>query len=412
MSTEQETLNALSNLVVNCPELTEVERLLGRFNLFRVLKFEEGEIRHSNVLGWLLDPKESHGLGDLFLRRFLMLCLNDSESGHCDLDPVEVDSAEIRSVEVLREWQNIDVTIRIQTADGNWVVAIENKVNSQQHSNQLTRYRKVIEESFPDEKKMFLFLCKNREEPDDDAYIEATYDQVHAALSRTFDEKSNVIGDGPRSLLQNYLSLLEEKFMENSRIAELATKIYKSHKLALDVIFEHRLDDQVSIMDLLEEKLSEYEGPYKLIPMPSTRKYFRLLIEEWNTPKNRAGRAWGERGAYVLLELPLAGRNATFKVICGQPPREWLAKAWERSKDPPFENSRRKRMPNKYLSLYSQTSTIDIQNLDPDAAHEVANDVWNWLVEILQHPNFKESVNIITQMIEDLPEPEVFLTQS
>ena len=41
MSSSDKTLNALSNLVVNCPELTEVESLLGRFNLFRVLKFED-----------------------------------------------------------------------------------------------------------------------------------------------------------------------------------------------------------------------------------------------------------------------------------------------------------------------------------------------------------------------------------
>ena len=114
---EEETLNSLSNLVVNCPELAEVESLLGKFNLFRVLNFEEGEIRHSNVLSWLLDPKESHGMGDLFIRRFLMLVLNDSESGQRDLNPVEIDSAEIRNVEVLREWSHIDITIKVQLAE-------------------------------------------------------------------------------------------------------------------------------------------------------------------------------------------------------------------------------------------------------------------------------------------------------
>ena len=405
MSSDQETLDALSNLVVNCPELTEVERLMGKFNLFRVLQFEEGEIRHSNVLAWLLDPKESHGLGDLFLRRFLMLSLNDSEGGRRDLDPVGVDSAEIRNVEVWREWNNIDVTIKVQTADENWVVAIENKVNSQQHSDQLSRYRQIVEASFPDDKLLFIFLCKNPEEPEDDAYVEATYDQVHNALSRTFDEKSNSIGDGPKSLIQNYLSLLEEKFMENSRIAELATKIYKSHKLALDVIFDHRPDDRVSIMELLEEKLSEYQGGYKLIPMQTTRSYFRFIIEEWNTPKNRGGNVWG--GVYVLIELPLKNQNATFKVLCGDAPRDWVQKAWEMSAKPPFEIIKRsKTIPSKYVSIYSQTSKINIKDIDSDTAHDVANDVWKWVEGILDRPNFKESANIITHLLDELPEPE------
>jgi hypothetical protein len=406
MSTQEKTLNALSNLVVNCPELTEVERLLGRFNLFRILKFEEGEIRHSNVLAWLLDPKESHGLGDLFLRRFLMLGLNDSEGGLHDLDPVELDSAEIRSVEVLREWNHIDVTIRIQTVDENWVVAIENKVRSKQHSNQLTKYRKVIEASFPEDKKLFIFLCKNREEPEDDAYIEATYDQVHAALSRTFDEQSNSIGDGPRTLIQNYLSLLEEKFMENSRIAELAAKIYKSHKLALDVIFEHRPSDRVSIMEMLEQKLLEYEGAYKLIPMPTTRSYFRFLIDLWDVPKNRAGMAWGDGGAYVLLEIPLGSRNATFKVMCGKTPHEWMEKAWNRSKTAPFEKVFRKtaKMPSAWLTIYSQRSKIKISDLDPDTAHDVANEVWAWVEKQLNSQSFRNSAQVIVEMLEDLPD--------
>ena len=160
MNSSDKTLNALSNLVVNCPELTEVESLLGRFNLFRVLKFEDGEIRHSNVLAWLLDLKESHGFGDLFLRRFLMLSLNESENGLRDLDPVDIDSADIKIVEVWREWNHIDITVKIQTLDESWVVAIENKVNSQQHSDQLLRYRKIIESYFPEEKNCFCFYVK------------------------------------------------------------------------------------------------------------------------------------------------------------------------------------------------------------------------------------------------------------
>jgi hypothetical protein len=58
---EEIQLQQLTDFVVRCPELRELEKLLGKFNLFRVLRFEHGEIRHSNVLAWLLDPAESHG---------------------------------------------------------------------------------------------------------------------------------------------------------------------------------------------------------------------------------------------------------------------------------------------------------------------------------------------------------------
>lgn len=35
-------------------------------NIFQILKISKNEIRHSNFLSWLLDPKGSHKLGDIF----------------------------------------------------------------------------------------------------------------------------------------------------------------------------------------------------------------------------------------------------------------------------------------------------------------------------------------------------------
>ena len=39
-----------------------------RFNPFDVLRYSDYEIRHSNVLAWLLQPNETHRIGDAFLR--------------------------------------------------------------------------------------------------------------------------------------------------------------------------------------------------------------------------------------------------------------------------------------------------------------------------------------------------------
>ena len=39
------------------------------FNAFDVLRYSDYEIRHSNVLAWLLTPGGTHGVGDAFLRR-------------------------------------------------------------------------------------------------------------------------------------------------------------------------------------------------------------------------------------------------------------------------------------------------------------------------------------------------------
>ncbi len=41
------------------------------FNTFDVLQYADYEIRHSNVLAWLLQPGDTHGIGARFLKWFV-----------------------------------------------------------------------------------------------------------------------------------------------------------------------------------------------------------------------------------------------------------------------------------------------------------------------------------------------------
>lgn len=47
-------------------------------NIFAALNIAHYEIRHSNFLGWLLDPAGNHGLNDIFLKRILIHLLVDN----------------------------------------------------------------------------------------------------------------------------------------------------------------------------------------------------------------------------------------------------------------------------------------------------------------------------------------------
>jgi hypothetical protein len=82
-------------------------------------------------------------------------------------------------------------------------------------------------------------------------------------LKECISAKSNVIGAEPRVLLESYIRLLEEKFMEESEIARTARKIYQQHRRALDVIFEQRPDNLKLVSDnvraLLKKKLEEVD---------------------------------------------------------------------------------------------------------------------------------------------------------
>ena len=66
-----------ANVEQQIVELLEDEDFLSldatfhRTNLFQAIGMETQEIRHSNFIAWLLDPNESHGLGDTLIKLFL-----------------------------------------------------------------------------------------------------------------------------------------------------------------------------------------------------------------------------------------------------------------------------------------------------------------------------------------------------
>ncbi len=62
--------NSLDNLLKD-ERLDGINEEVSGFNPFRVLKLEHYEIRHSNFLVWLLNPQESHGIDDVFLKKIL-----------------------------------------------------------------------------------------------------------------------------------------------------------------------------------------------------------------------------------------------------------------------------------------------------------------------------------------------------
>ncbi|WP_395717900.1 PD-(D/E)XK nuclease family protein [Prosthecobacter sp.] len=338
---------SLNELIVNCADFDRLEALLGGFNLFQVLKFEHGEIRHSNVLAWILDPTENHGLGDSFLKKWLMRTIHESVT-ECatPLNPADIDGWRIQDVEVRREWKNIDVLVVVNLVGGSqWVVCIENKVNSSQHSQQLTRYRTIVEHEFSTAGRMFVFLSKNEEEPEDEHYLPASYTQLHRTLRECVEGRSHSIGAEPRVLIDNYLRLLEEKFMDESEIARTALRIYQQHRRALDVIFEHKPDSIRDTSDAVREKLAAIADELGITAPVSNKFYVRFMPKAWDVAGNQQGRAWAGINATVLFEINISSTKARLYVISGKAPDAWIDPMWERSSSVPFKRSRRAARP-------------------------------------------------------------------
>jgi len=135
-------IELIDKFLADNQELEELSARLSQFNVFRSLKIENIEIRHSNVLAWLLDPDESHGLSDIVLKKVLsnILLLSDKEIPRISAAKVEL--MDFTDIEVLREWKNIDILIVDRS--NKLAILIENKILSGENKEQLIRYYKIL----------------------------------------------------------------------------------------------------------------------------------------------------------------------------------------------------------------------------------------------------------------------------
>ncbi|MGB8169840.1 MAG: PD-(D/E)XK nuclease family protein [Chthoniobacteraceae bacterium] len=396
---------ALNELIVNCPDFDKLESLLGGFNLFQVLKFEHGEIRHTNVLAWILDPEESHGLDATFLKKWLMRVIHEAaDETETVISAIDIDAWQLLCVEVRREWRNIDLLVILTMANGEqWIICIENKINSTQHSDQLRRYRQVVEKSFPDAAhRLYIFLTKSEEEPEESSYLPASFSQIHRTLKECLQSRSHAIGAEPKVLIENYLRLLEEKFMNESDIARTAQRIYSQHRHALDIIFEHRPDNVSLASNRIKELLGENAERLGIQLESSSKSYLRFIPKAWDVPTNTHGSAWAGSKRTVLFELSLRGSKASLYAIMAKGPEEWMDKVWEMSAAAPFKRTNRGARPRKWCSLHTNSYKVSLEDDESIDPGDVAQKLFEWLCDFYQAKETQQVISIISHELQSL----------
>lgn len=406
MKAEIDMSSALSALVMDDDTLGELEILLGKFNLFRVLKADQNELRHSNMLAWLLTPSEAHGLDETFLRRWLMEVTNavgSEKSGTAVVpSPVWIDAADISEVKVYREWRNVDLLVNFQASvlggRYSWVIAIENKVNASQGQDQLEKYRRKVERQFPEAGfRCFLFLTKNGEKPADTAWITVKYDSVMRALMRCVEGRRDRIGQEPLFLIEQYLELLRDDFMDKGEATDLARAIYRRHAAAIDFINECKIDPRFVATNLLEEGLRIEQRDLGIMMEKSNKGIVRFIPIEWDVPGNRGGEGWGEDSRIVLCEVSFHD-VVWLEMVMGYPPEDWADELWERAQSQPFNPKKGKRA-KAYPRVYSAQSNIEpgsFLEMDDD---EVREHLLSWVKSELKKDRYRNAVEEVARRL-------------
>jgi len=243
-ASDMPSLDELENLFVNNIDLETIRAALSRFNPIKTMEMERMEIRHSAILAWLLNPQETHGLGDTFLKGFLCQALRGSHGPAGRPSALDVSLADMMDSEVRREWRHIDLLVLNQRHG--WIFVIENKFDSGQHSDQLKRYMDLVEstfmvgETFNAARGILLSLWDDPSQ--DERYVPLKYSDICEVLEQSAFSGSRTLTAEVETFLKHYLEVIQEAAGMSNELDErkaLARQLYQAHRKVLDFIVKH-----------------------------------------------------------------------------------------------------------------------------------------------------------------------------
>ncbi len=256
----------LMRLVLD-PQFAAFERLAKRPNFFRIVGRTHTETWHSMLLGWLLDPKGSHGLGGFALQRLLLAAADGSsfapeggravamnvavfgEFGEAVVTPNERNPKEMQ-IKVGDRGGRLDVFvsgIRVSGKnDREAVLALEQKVFAVAETEQCNLYSAWLDAEHAGKIHIRILLAPviDPEERlvDDDGWFVLDYQSLHDDVLVPALEHPD-LDDVVRPLIEQYVDALRipmngTKLAVSQEEKDLANDLYKRHQTTFEALFE------------------------------------------------------------------------------------------------------------------------------------------------------------------------------
>ena len=252
---------------------------------------------NSRIIKWLLDPSAHHRQAGHFIAALL----------NSTMAPPRLLDADWSAAQACQEWENVVdgqqgyLDILILDRDHQNLIAIENKTFSQEHSNQLTRYRRALADAFPDFARHHIFLSPGgvpaNMERDRKHWQPAGYSVIHNAIQGIL--KAGVAEPNANALLQIYATAIRRNVMPDTSIDQQARRIYLEHREALDRIFANKPNWIEETKPMLKEAVAKY--PFWKLEH-ETGLFVRFRAADWDEfPSSRTGTGWAPNSHALLL---------------------------------------------------------------------------------------------------------------
>ena len=254
-------IESLKKFICNNVELSKLEEKYKKFNIFDCLGVNKQELKHSNFLAWLFNPRLNQGIGDFFVKEFLKnVLINDQNPPSKNKPSVfDIDCFDMTDIEVIREYKNIDIFILDEK--NKFLCVIENKIYSKENNNQCQNYHKAIEEKekFKEYKKLYVYLKPTLDDDiSDKSFIPIEYKEIINILSNIISRK--MVNQNLLIVLQDYKDLLNRDILKDEDKKKLCSEIYKKHKNSIKLLNNICINNeelQTKICDKIHKKIKE-----------------------------------------------------------------------------------------------------------------------------------------------------------
>lgn len=242
-SYKNESQFEIYKLLSDSKEFELLNNKFNRFNPFKVLRVDKFEIRHSNVLGWLLDPKENHHLGDMFFRKLIAKAIlkeeNDSLIAEHNIDILELLESSYIDLDIFREestGSGRKIDLLAISENKKLVVLIENKYKSGESLGQLDDYLNYVKGKYEEYRIIPIFLSLYGVEPTNKEYLMLDYSDILTILSDFTEVNKEYVSNSILDFIKYYIDVLESELTKDEEDINLASVIYKEHKDAIDLL--------------------------------------------------------------------------------------------------------------------------------------------------------------------------------
>lgn len=272
---------------------------INTFNIFSILRKPNDEVNlHSKFIFELLNPQGSHQQGDRFLKLFFQ--------------ELELDETTLE-YQVFREKFNIDILITTQ----NRAIIIENKIETQDHSEQLSRYyKKIEEEGYSEDEITFFYLTLFETEPNEinmrEKVKNITYKyEIHNWIEVCIQKviKLPILRD---TLVQylNLINQLTEQSQEKGFTIEVKDILLQENNLATilsieEAVIEAKIEIQLSFWNALKKQLDR-AYPFEFYSLNGEKSIKKSVHKYYKKRKNRKDFGFEyqvDENLYFFIEL-------------------------------------------------------------------------------------------------------------